>query len=107
MPYKDITPEEFKKHSEKFNYMILDVRAEKEYDEGLIEDHTLINYFDGDFKEQIEALDRNMNYLVYCRSGNRSGKTCQLMEELGFSGELYNLDGGIQAWNMVYGKKTP
>lgn len=106
MAYRDISPEEFKDLSGKENYHILDVRAEKEYEEGLISNHTLIDYFQNDFKEQIEALDKSVNYLIYCRSGNRSGKACQMMEELGFTGELYNLDGGIQAWNQSYGKKT-
>ena len=100
MTYQNINVDKFKELSEKEGYIILDVRSEQEYAEGQIPNHQLINFFDSDFKEQLEAkLDKSKNYLVYCRSGNRSGKTCNLMPELGFTGELYNLDGGIKAWN--------
>jgi rhodanese-related sulfurtransferase len=35
---------------------------------------------------------------VYCRSGARSAKACEIMNELGFE-NAYNLLGGILAWN--------
>jgi rhodanese-related sulfurtransferase len=34
---------------------------------------------------------------VYCRSGVRSAKACQMMGSQGFE-KLYNLDGGILEW---------
>lgn len=103
MEYKNINVETFRKLSEKPGNIILDVRPEEEHVEGKIPNHVLINYFDSDFEAQLlDKLDRNANYLVYCRSGNRSGKACQLMSEIGFTGELYNLDGGIKAWNDAY-----
>ena len=106
MPYKDISAQEFKSLSEKDNFVILDVRAEKEYEEGLIPNHTLVNYFLSDFNEQLLKLDKSKNYLVYCRSGKRSARACVQMEELGFQGELYNLEGGIMEWNETFGKQT-
>ena len=102
MSYRDISVEEFKELSQKDDHVILDVRAESEYEEGKIPNHILINYFDHDFTEQIEKLDKSKNYLVYCRSGNRSGKACAEMADMGFTGDLYNLDGGINAWNEAH-----
>jgi len=49
------------------------------------------------FMNEIEKLDREKPYLVYCRSGNRSGKACNMMDQLGF-GNTYNLIGGMLAW---------
>ena len=104
MSFQNISPAKFKELSESADNIVLDVRSEQEYAEGQIPGHRLINFFDADFKEQLEAkLDKSKNYLVYCRSGNRSGKTCHLMESLGFTGKLYNLEGGIQAWNASEG----
>lgn len=102
MSYRDINVSEFKELSQKENHIILDVRAEAEYAEGKIPNHTLINYFDNDFNDRIGQLDKSKNYLVYCRSGNRSGKACTIMAEMGFTGDLYNLEGGINAWNEAH-----
>jgi len=103
MGYKDITPQEFKELSTQNGFKIIDVRAEKEYEEGQIPNHILIDYFHPDFKAHIQnQLDPQANYLVYCRSGIRSGKACEIMIELGFTGELYNLEGGIRAWNESF-----
>ena len=99
MPYKNVTPEKFEELIKSGEYELIDVRTPEEYVEGKIEGHKLINFRAPDFQEQLDQLDKSKNYLVYCRSGNRSGQTCQLMEQKGFSGELVNLDGGIQAWN--------
>jgi len=60
----------------------------------------MINFFDADFKEQLSGLDKSKSYLVYCRSGNRSGKACSMMADMGFK-NLYNLRGGIGAWNAA------
>ncbi|HFA51381.1 MAG TPA: rhodanese-like domain-containing protein, partial [Bacteroidetes bacterium] len=35
--------------------------------------------------------------LIYCRSGNRSGKAASAMQALGFK-NIYNLDHGIKGW---------
>ena len=39
-----------------------------------------------------------MPYLLYCRSGNRSGQALAIMEELGFL-DVADIDGGIVAWD--------
>lgn len=97
MSYENIGPEEFDALM-KEGHMVIDVRPEVELVEGEIEGHVTINFFDPSFKDEVDQLDRNKTYLLHCRSGNRSGKACQLMASMGFK-SLYNLDGGIQAWN--------
>ena len=51
-----------------------------------------------DFIFDLEELDKNKNYYVYCRSGNRSAQACAIMNQLGFK-NAYNLSGGILEWN--------
>ena len=80
------------------NVVILDVRTEDEYNDGIIQDAINIDIHKGqEFISEIEALDKTKKYYVYCRSGARSGKACQIMNELGFE-NAYNLEGGIMGW---------
>ena len=64
----------------------------------------LINFYADGFSTQLEQLDKKQPVLVYCASGNRSGKTAVLLGEMGFE-KIYDLDGGIKAWRAA-GKKT-
>jgi rhodanese-related sulfurtransferase len=77
--------------------VILDVRTPQEYAEGHLEGAVLVDFYDADFADQLAALDPDVPYLVYCRSGNRSGQTLPLMEQLGFA-SASDIDGGIIAW---------
>lgn len=98
MNYQNIDAATFEQLMKKEDHIVIDVRSAQEYAEGRIDPHQLINFFDADFSTQIEKLDPSKTYLVYCRSGNRSGKACAMMGQLGFQ-NLYNLEGGIGAWN--------
>jgi phage shock protein E len=83
--------------------VILDVRTPEEYAEGHLPGAILMNYFDADFKKRLEILDKDKHYLVYCRSGGRSGKATAMMQELGFY-DVLDLEGGIGAWKKWGGK---
>ncbi len=50
-----------------------------------------------DFMQELEKLDKNKVYYIYCRTGSRSANTCELMKEIGFA-KTYNLLGGITEW---------
>ena len=99
---EDITAEEanelIRENEGNPDFMIIDVRTPEEYADGHIENSVLIDFYADDFEEQIGQLDRDGKYLVYCRSGNRSSQSISIMEELGFT-EVYNMLGGIGAWN--------
>ncbi|MBK8967781.1 MAG: rhodanese-like domain-containing protein [Lewinellaceae bacterium] len=85
-------------------FQLVDVRTPEEYAEGHLEGAQLINFYAGGFSTQLEQLDKKQPVLVYCASGNRSGKTAVLLGEMGFE-KIYDLDGGIKAWRAA-GKKT-
>jgi rhodanese-related sulfurtransferase len=78
--------------------IILDVRTENEFSEGIIASAVNIDINSGQqFINALEALDKEKNYFVYCRSGMRSVKACEIMNQLGFE-NAYNLTGGILEW---------
>ncbi len=80
------------------NGIILDVRTPDEISEGYIANMKSIDFFEGQlFLEEISKLDKTKNYYIYCRSGNRSGQACDIMEQLGFE-NTYNLEGGFMNW---------
>src|SRR3990170_8831789 len=79
---------------------VLDVRTPEEYAEGHIDGATLIDFYEPDFANRIAELDRSAAYVVYCRSGNRSGQAVSLMKEQGFTA-VNDLDGGVTAWSAA------
>ena len=80
--------------------VLLDVRTPEEFAEGHLDGAVLIDFYDGDFADQLAGLDPDVAYLVYCRSDNRSGQTLALMQQLGFASAV-DVDGGILAWNEI------
>ncbi len=78
--------------------VVIDVRTSGEYDSGHLEAaSSLLDYYAPDFREQLSKLDRNAKYLIYCRSGNRSGSALGIMKDLGFT-DIRHIEGGIKAW---------
>ncbi len=81
--------------------ILLDVRTPEELLEtGKIESAISIDYNGADFQQKIAALNKEKPIMVYCKSGGRSGKTAVILKKEGFK-EIYDLDGGIQAWKAA------
>lgn len=73
------------------NLILLDVRTAEEYSSGYIPNSINIDVLSSDFKSKIELLDKNKEYLIYCRSGNRSTIASSIMATNGFI-KIYNLN---------------
>lgn len=79
--------------------VILDVRTQDEWDEGIIPGAINIDIYKGQgFIYEVDLLDKNKNYYVYCKAGGRSAQACAIMSQLGFP-NTYNLTGGFMQWN--------
>lgn len=78
---------------------VIDVRTPEEYAEGHIEGAQLIDFYSDTFAEQIASLDPDDEYLVYCRSGNRSGQATALMQQNGID-QVWDLQGGVLAGDL-------
>lgn len=96
--YSDISAVEFADKMKNTDAIILDVRTAGEVAEGKIPASIHIDINQGGFMEKVSELDKTKEFLVYCRSGGRSGMACGLMAKNGFD-KLNNLKGGIMAWN--------
>jgi rhodanese-related sulfurtransferase len=79
------------------DFAILDVRTPAEFDSGHLEGAENVDFYAPDFLSRLDALPRRVTYLIYCRSGGRSGSAHDEMESLGFA-TVYNMLGGITAW---------
>jgi rhodanese-related sulfurtransferase len=52
---------------------------------------------------QIDELEewKDKELIIYCRSGNRSGQACMILEMAGFK-NVTNLVGGMLAWRDTF-----
>lgn len=74
--------------------VLIDIRTSQEYDASHIEGARNIDYYAPNFQAQLDQLDRDQSYAIYCRSGSRSSSALRLMEEMGFT-DVVELQGGI------------
>lgn len=96
--YQAVSSSLFKEIMDHPETVVIDVRTPEEIADGKILDHALeINFYEKNFEAEIQKLDKTVPYAIYCRSGNRSGKTLKIFERNGFK-EAYHLYGGINAW---------
>ena len=79
---------------------LIDVREEDEYAAGHIPASINIPLSKIE-SAQGEITDLDTPLFVYCRSGNRSGQACMMLETMGFS-NVINLTGGMLAWQEKY-----
>jgi len=77
--------------------VILDIRTADEFAGGHLAGAINIDYYGSDFESKLRSLDTEVPYVMYCNSGNRSANALPLMDSIGFQ-EVYELEGGIQAW---------
>jgi molybdopterin/thiamine biosynthesis adenylyltransferase/rhodanese-related sulfurtransferase len=75
--------------------VLLDVREPHEWDIAHLEGARLIPQ--GDLPARMHELDSADEIVLYCRSGERSGRALNLLRDAGFL-RLKNLRGGINAW---------
>jgi rhodanese-related sulfurtransferase len=94
----DLKVSDFSAKSQEVGVVSLDVRTADEFAEGHLINAININVESGNFEAEIEKLDKNTTYAVYCRSGRRSAIAVDLMKKAGFT-NLYNLDGGVIDWS--------
>lgn len=96
--YTDLPLIRFMELSQQANCILLDVRTNPEFADFHFQNALNIDIKDRDFTSEIEELDPEKKYFVYCNRGIRSVNACILMSKIGFQ-HLYNLKGGIQAYH--------
>jgi len=71
---------------------VIDVRTPAEFAEGHLADAELLDIYEAAFRDEIDGLDRDGSYVLYCRTGSRSGQAAAFMQDLGFT-EVYDAGG--------------
>jgi rhodanese-related sulfurtransferase len=85
------------KNKDNQGFIIIDVRTPQEFANEHIENALNLDYYSEKFRDELNKLDKEKTYLIYCRSGNRGGKALSIMKELAFR-EVYNMLGGVIQW---------
>jgi phage shock protein E len=98
--YKTVRVAEFDKLRADKKAVVLDVRTPEEYSAGHIAGSTNIDFNADDFDKKISKLDKDKTYLVHCAAGGRSARACSKLDKLKFE-HLYNLEGGMGAWEKA------
>ena len=94
---KTVNVEEFAEKMAQQDVRLIDVRTPKEYAEGHLVGAENIDVKAADFAERIKDLKGTV--AVYCRGGRRSIKAAEQLSKQGCT--VYNLDGGILAWQKA------
>ncbi|NLI04081.1 MAG: rhodanese-like domain-containing protein [Actinomycetaceae bacterium] len=83
--------------------VVIDVRTAAEYDAGHLEGATLLDLNSGEFQAELPSLDPAGEYIVYCRSGNRSGQATKMMEDAGFENvtDLGSMENASEATGLA------
>lgn len=95
MSYQDIHPMELPPLLGSNELIIFDTRDANSFAQGHLQGAMPIS--DAEIKRLIVTKQRTKPVLVYCYHGNSSRDICSLLGNFGFS-EVYNLEGGWQAW---------
>lgn len=92
---KNLSQQDLTAKLQEKNTVLIDVRTSTEVASGYIPDtEYFIDINGANFEQKIAELDTTKTYIMYCRSGGRSGKASSYMVKNGFS-KVYNLEGGI------------
>ena len=94
--YGDVTVEEAKSLIESNSSLIIvDVRTREEYDSGHIEGAILIPV--SELENHLDELSKEEELLIYCRTGNRSSNSVNILIANGYT-KIFHLKDGITAW---------
>ena len=78
--------------------LIVDVREQDEFDQAHLENAILVPLSTVSAEKINELNPTNKTILIHCRSGKRSKVAANVLLSQGYSGEILELDEGINAW---------
>lgn len=90
-------------HQNKEHYVLLDVREDDERNFCSIQPSFHIPI--GEIPDRWEELDKDKTWVVYCRSGGRSARVAEFLQQNGI--KAINLTGGILAYSAEIDPSIP
>jgi rhodanese-related sulfurtransferase/rubrerythrin len=104
--FEEISPEQFRAYMQKkkeSDYLLVDVRQPVEYSAGHLPGANLLPLME--LESKLFELPEDREFVFYCRTGSRSRAASVLVAESEISDRaIYNLTGGVMAWD---GKMLP
>ncbi|MCJ0742055.1 rhodanese-like domain-containing protein [Pedobacter montanisoli] len=102
---KEITVQELKqKIDQKEAFQLIDVRETFEYEMSNLDG---VNIPLGGILIEADKIDRDKPVIIQCRSGKRSAAAIMQLEQVHGFDNLYNLKGGILAWQEAFDPNMP
>lgn len=97
---KQVSPQEAVMLFNHEDALVLDVRENSEFTDGRIPKAKHVPM--GQLRNRIGELEtyKAKPIVAVCRSGSRSGYACSILKKNGFE-NVYNLSGGILAWDQA------
>ena len=96
---KEVSPAEATRLLNHENAVLIDMRSDKDYREGHIVNAVSAPLADGKVPASLEK-HRDRPVIVYCQRGQRSAGYCIQLGKQRFE-TLYNLHGGLNAWQKA------
>ena len=84
---------------------LIDVRQPEEWAFAKIQGAKLIPL--GEIMKRRDEIDESRETVIHCKSGMRSARAVQALQQAGFKGDIKNLKGGITAWSNEVDPKVP
>jgi rhodanese-related sulfurtransferase len=96
--FSDLSPEQFNQAIKSGNYTLIDIRTIDEYNAEHLKNAKQSDFYQTKaFLDYLGSLNKNTTYLIYCRTGYRSGEALKIMRNKGFT-SVYDMMGGYNAW---------
>lgn len=80
--------------------VLLDVRTEREFQNGHIEHAGQLNFYARDFRQRLLLLPKDKPVYLYCNTGWRSNIAASFLIRNGYT-NVYNLEHGIMEWEQA------
>jgi rhodanese-related sulfurtransferase len=95
------------KNWKKDNFHIIDLRSPKEFNDGHILNAKNMFYWEDNFEEHVQAMEKEDSYLIYCKNGSATslypGNAYEVFEKYNFK-NVYTIKRGYIEWK---GEKFP
>jgi rhodanese-related sulfurtransferase len=96
--YEVLSYDDFKNQISNNKVLLFDVRTMEEYNTGHLKGSVNIDFYEEElFNKFFKKVEKSKPIYIYCRSGNRSKKSSEKLQELGFV-KVYDLEGGYKNW---------
>ncbi|MFL6468731.1 MAG: rhodanese-like domain-containing protein [Pyrinomonadaceae bacterium] len=102
---EEISAAELKELLDTGEVQLIDVRQPEEFAFARIDGAKLIPL--GELMSRMKEIDPSRLTVFQCKSGVRSARAVEFLQQAGFTGSLKNLRGGITAWSNEVDPKVP